>query len=203
MKSRVCASLLLSLVSACGSVSVEGTDLGAPPSSLRGFQPQNFAGIVYAEARYADHETALDVDLVDEEQTVPIQLKVQMQGRGAQEAQIMLNPRRMDLRLLLPDGTEIRSVDSDGVAERQDDDVATLIRDRAFRGGLLQQGKPSEGFLFFPLQPDAEFDIEGRVIKHLSGGIVRSFDLADSLLAFNLSIGAAGEVQPFYVGIQR
>lgn len=200
LRTLVAASLLV--LAGCGSVGVEGAEFGGPPRAHRDFPPQTLEGIVYAQARFTDHATEFGADLIEEARVVPIRLKMQLRGRGANEAQILLNPARMGLRLVLPDGAVLAPVSLDDVAKVLDDDVAAKVRKAAFRGGLLHSD-PTEGYLFFSLQPPTEFAMSGRVVRHAHQGVVRSLDVADSLLAFKIAIGGDDTQSPFYVGIER
>lgn len=200
MTSRICSALLLLVAGGCGGISVSGNEFGGPPKSFRGFPSLTLEGIVYAEARYTDHAADLGIDLVEYERVLPILLQVRLRGQGADEAQIVLKPARMDLRLVLPDGTVLRPAYVDDIASRQDEEIGKRIRSRAFKGGLLEQ-EPTEGYVLFALQPAEQFEVSGREIRHVRDGVVRTFDLAKSLLAFDLSIGES-TITPFYVGVQ-
>ncbi len=197
---RVSLILLSLIAGACGAAGPTGTELGEPPIAFRGYRPMTTAGVIYAEANYTDHASKLGIDLAYYEEVIPINLRVQKQGAGAADQQIVLSPRDMDLRLILADGTAIRPVDVDRLAGNQDEETAKKIRDNSFKGGLLDRDA-KEGFVFFGLEPDEEFEIDGRTIRHGRGGVIRSFDLADSLLVFNLT--NKSEKIPFYVGVQR
>lgn len=202
MMMRFLTVCMLGLAASCaGGPEVEGTDLGGPPKSFRGFPPQTLEGIIYAKASYGSHEEHLGVDLL-EESVVPVLLRVQLRGRGQDEAQILLSPDRMNLRLCLPDGTVLRNLPYDSVASRLDDREADNLRRRSFRGGLLS---PEEtlGYVYFAL-PKNGFEVDGRRVYHGENGIVRQLDIADSLLAFDVSVESEqGLESPFFVGIER
>lgn len=204
MRSRSHLLVLALLLAGCGSSGVQGEDFGGPPTALSGFPPQSIEGIVYAQARYADHARELGVDLLSSDGIIPIKLKVLLRGSGQQEAQIYLNPERMNLRMYLPDGTILRSLSTDDVVSQVSrEKVAQVIRDSAFRGDLLST-TGIEGYVFFRLRPRDEFEVDGRRLRHASRGVTHSMDLTDSLIAFDLSVETGGNLlQPFYVGIQR
>jgi hypothetical protein len=202
MTSRLLLVLSALAFASCSSVAVVGEELGGPPRDRRAYPPQTLEGIVYAQARYADHVAEFGQDLVEDAAVVPIRLRVQLRGQGAGEAQILLDPSRMNLRLVLADGAALQPVPFDDFAGVLDDEAAAAVRKLAFRGGLLEE-QATEGYVFFALRPPAEFAMASRVVRHGDRGIVRSFDITSSLLAFDAAIGSGGQRRPFYVGIER
>lgn len=202
MTLRSLLALSVLALASCGSVGVVGDDFGGPPRPRRAFPAQTLEGIVYARARFADHVAEFGEDLIEEASVVPIRLSMQVQGPGADVAQIVLQPSQMGLRLVLSDGAVLLPVEIDDVVESLDEEVAAKVRAASFRGGLLR-GTPTEGYVFFGIKPSTEFAMSGRIIKHASRGVLRSLDVADALLAFKIAVGSDDTKSPFYVGIER
>jgi len=125
---------------------------------------------------------------------------MQLRGEGQDSAQILIKPSRMKARLYLLDGTALRQVHADEAADRLKEKAAKRVRANAFKGGLLGP-LPTEGFLFFALDPVEEFETKGRKLTHVHGGIGHRFDLTHSLLAFEVAVQDSS--QEIYVGIQR
>lgn len=204
MRIHGCLALLALALVGCGSSGVSGTELGPMPRGAQGFPAMTFGEFVYAQAAWVNHERDLDVDTVEEADVLPIELQVRLAGGGQQGAQILLDPDRANLRLYLPDGTVLPSVSMEDIEPRISRRKVDRVRDLSFKGGLLTE-ENRKGFVFFALEPGGKeaFEIDGRNLRHNTRGVVRSMDLADSVVAFELSVGTGGaQVQNFYVGIQ-
>ncbi len=193
------ATALLPL-SCLGSSSQLVLDHSRSVQSFEGFPPQALEGIVYAQAAFDEnHAETFRHDLM-RKGIIPIHLGMQLRGEGQENAQILIKPDRMKARLYLIDGTALRQVHADDVADRVKERSARLIRDNAFKGGLLS-AQANEGYLFFAFDPLDEFQAKGRKLTHVNQGISHHFDLAHSLMAFEVTVHNSS--QEIYVGIQR
>ena len=200
MKRLILATALLPLTSCLGSAPKLVLDHAATVQGFEGFPPQALEGIVYAQAGYDEnHKAAFRYDLV-RKGIIPVRLTMQLRGEGQDNAQILIKPGRMKARLYLIDGTALAQVHADEVADRLNERSARLVRERAFKGGLLGSD-PTEGYLFFALEPEKAFRAKGRRLTHIHEGITHRFDLAHSLLAFE--VANQNSSQEIYVGIQR
>lgn len=192
---------ILPLLLATAACSSGPKRLAATDNSLLGFPPLTAQDIVYAQARFEDPQLTFGVDLLEENGILPIILTVQLRGQGQENAQILISPERMDLRLYLADGTPVRPVSAEAVAAVVDEQPAARVQERKFRGGLLSSS-PTEGFVFFQLGADEFDDSRGATVLHaVEAGFRRALDVGHSLLAFNVTI--QNTQQPFFVGIER
>lgn len=202
MKTNLFAPLLfVGLLAACSSSGPKGDAIAVNPSGFEGFPAQTLESIVYAQARfYPDHERKLGVDLIDEEDIIPVALTVRLRGEDQDKAQIFLSAEQMGLALYLPDGTVLSPVDVEKVVDPLRDRDADRIRERSFQPGLLGP-ESQEGFVFFRLAPRGDFGVRGEKIDHVENGVSRPMILTGSLLTFNVTI--EDRLEPFYVGLQR
>jgi hypothetical protein len=202
MKTDLLLPLLLTgLLAACSSGGSKGDAIAVQRSDFVGFPAQTLESIVYAHARFpADHERLLGVDLIDEENIIPVALTVRLRGKDQEKAQIFLSAEQMGLTLYLPDGTALSPVDVERVVRPLRDRDADRIRAQAFQPGLLGP-ESDEGFVFFKLAPGKDFRVDGEKVLHVESGIARPMILTGSLLAFNVTI--EDHLEPFYVGLQR
>ncbi|MFT5153173.1 MAG: hypothetical protein ACI841_003173, partial [Planctomycetota bacterium] len=186
----------------CSSSGPKGTRLGPSPRIFTGFPPQKSQDTIYASARYdADAmRTFGGVDLVDHDGVLPVELTFRLRGKDSDSKVVMVEPNRIDLRLYLPDGTALIPADADRIAEGLRDEHASHVRGKKLIGGLLDEATDHTGYIFFKLKPRNRFSVDGRQVRHVTGGIEHELNLTNSLLAFNLNIG--GESRAMYVGIQ-
>ena len=169
-------------------------------TAFDGFPAQSLEGIVYAQAAFdGDYDETFGTDLI-ERGVVPVRVTMQLRGEGQASAQVLIKPGRMRARLYLLDGTALPHVPADRVAAALKEKPARRVRRHAFHGGLLG-ATPSEGYLFFSLQPQEAFEADGRIVRHADGSVERRLDLAHSLLAFDVMV--EDTPQPIYVGIQH
>ena len=80
-------------------------------------------------------------------------------------------------------------------------DAAGQIRKLAFDGGLLTDNQYKKGYVYFSLQPEDDFRLDGNRVEHGRNGIVRRFEISGSLLVFNLTVDE--KLRPFYVGTAK
>lgn len=187
-------------VGCAGSPPIVKSDVVGATAAFDGFPPQALEGIVYAQALFdGDYEDTFGTDLVTRG-VVPVHVTMQLRGQGQENAQILIKPGRMDARLYLIDGTALPHVTADEVAGALKEKFAREVRQHAFQGGLLGS-EPNEGYLFFSLQSEGEFEAQGRAVRHDVDGIQRRLDLTHSLLAFDVMVEDTPKA--FYVGIQR
>lgn len=199
MKMHWMALIGLSLAS-CASTGDETFYLGGPPAEFLSYPAQNLEGIVYAKAKYPfNQESIFDVDLVEEIGVIPVQLEVRLQGKATDEAQILLDPNRMNLRLYLQDGVALPQVDVEEVVAELNKSKRDKVLLSKFEGGLLTT-ESIEGYVFFAMRPKDQFRVEGGQVVHASGRVSRSLEIDRSLLAFNVTIDDL--VRPFFVGIR-
>lgn len=203
MKTRLLLSLGSLALAGCGAVGVQGEEFGQPPRSFRVFSHQKLEGAVYAQASIKDQVSAFGVDLVEAAGVVPIHLQVQLSGAGSGAAgNMLLGSGTMGLRLVLADGGVLKEVPLQDVVRAVDDeDVEKKLRALKFPGGLLTT-TPMSGYVFFELAPPTEYAMVGRTVRHGRNGIVHSFDVADSLVSFDIDIGNGKKV-PFFVGVEH
>ena len=200
MKRLILITLALLPFSCLGSKPRLLLDHSTLVHGFEGFPPQALEGIVYAQAAYdEDHAKTFRHDLM-RKGIIPVRLNMQLRGVGQENAQILIKPGRMNARLYLIDGTPLGQVRADDVADRLGERPARLVREHAFQGGLLGS-QPTTGYLFFALEPLEEFKSKGRNLTHTQEGVAHRFDLAHSLLAFEVAIQNSS--QEIYVGIQR
>ncbi|MCA8977475.1 MAG: hypothetical protein KDC98_22320, partial [Planctomycetes bacterium] len=159
MSVRMIVTLSLLVFAGCSSVGVEGVEFGGPPSAHRRFPALSPEGIVYGQARYADHVADLGVDLIEVARVVPVNLMVRLHRAGGAELH-MVDPSRMHLRMILSDGSVMESVGVDQVVADLDEEIAAKVRARSFRGGLLEE-QPKEGYVFFGITPPTKFEMSG------------------------------------------
>ncbi len=204
MRSTLFASLALGLVAACATTEnpfATPSVLDAPPANFNGFPPQTLQGIVFASARWVpDHEELFGVDLISRAGVVPVAVTVRLRGQGQSEAQVLLNPERMDPELVLQDGTVLAAVGVEDVIARLPARYAATLRSRALKTGLVS-ANGEEGFLFFALEPQKSFDVDGTSVVHETEVGPRALSLVASLLTFGVVVD--GAVKPFYVGLQH
>lgn len=202
MKSRMLVCLSALTLAACGAVGVQGEEFGAAPRSFRVFSHQKLDGAVYAQASFKDQTSDFGVDLVEAAGVVPIFLQVQLSGPAGAGTNMMLGSGSMGLRLVLADGGVLKEVPLQDVVRAVDDaDVEKKLRELKFPGGLLT-ATPMGGYVFFALQPPTEYAMAGRSLRHGRQGIVHSFDVADSLVSFDIDIGNGKKI-PFFVGVEH
>jgi len=175
-------------------------DHSAAVRGFEGFPPQALEGIVYARASFEENHRELFRQDLMRRGILPVRLSMQLRGEGQDRAQILIKPGRMKARLYLLDGTALRQVHADEAVERLKEKAARRVRANAFKGGLLGP-QPTEGFLFFALDPLEPFETKGRKLTHVHGGIGHRFDLTHSLLAFEVTVQDSS--QEIHVGIQR
>ena len=196
----------LLLLTGCGAPSAEGVRYADPPP-FEGF-PYSATGsleegkiIVYAEAQLVvNAERELGEDLVEERGVLPIKLSIQLKGEGQQTLPVSLDRDRWNMRLYLPDGQVLHPVPVDQVERGLKREARERIR-RAHFEAILLGSTASEGYLFFALQPRGELLVRGAGVIRDSGGIAKPMRIADSLLAFNVTV--EDKVHPFYLGLRR
>ncbi len=201
MKSPWLAILGL-LLASCGSSRPTGTNLGAPPESFLSYPAHSSEGIVNASAKYAypaDQKREFLTNILDDVQIIPVELRVNLRGEGADEAQIKLTPDSMNLRLYLQNGVALSNVDIDEFMGKLAKKPAIEIRNKKFNGGLLKAADTS-GYLYFAIHPKDKFQVEGDKLIYTADGVTRSLDIDRSLLAFDVIID--DHPRPFYVGIR-
>lgn len=192
-------SLALLLVVACSSPPDGNPNLGGPPPNARGYPSETPEGIVFAAAHYRpDHASIFRFDLLRELGIVPVHLEVKLRGEGQETAQYLLSQELWEPRLILQDGTVIHATDVEDFVGELDEDDANRVRAEGFQPGLLDA--PRSGFVFFRLEPRAEFRVERDVVRHVTGGTTRGIDVTESLLVFKISKGDVPD--DFYVGIR-
>ena len=194
----LCALISAFVFSGCASSSLVVSEVVGSTTAFDGFPAQSLEGILYAQAAFdGDYDETFGTDLI-ERGVVPVRVTMQLRGKGQESAQILIKPGLMGARLYLLDGTALPPVPADRVAAALKEKHARRVRKHAFQGGLLG-ATPSEGYLFFALQPQEAFEADGRIVRHTDRGVVRRLDLAHSLLAFDVMVEDAP--QPIYVGI--
>ena len=193
-------ALFLCLASCASSKAIVAPGNAVADSGFDGFPAQSLEGIVYAQASFdADYEETFHVDLIDRG-ILPIHVNMQLRGEGQENAQILVRPGRMGARLYLLDGTVLEHVPADQITPSLKEKAAREVRRLAFQGGLLGS-YAREGYLYFALVPEEDFDANGRSLVHTVDGIARSLDVTHSLFAFDVMV--EDQATPFYVGIQR
>lgn len=199
MQRIAAAALLLGL--ACSSPPERVEDLGPAPQNVLGFPSISHEDMVNAKGSFdPQHAEIFGEDLVRKEGVVPVRLEVGLRGEGAEDRAILLNPDQWELTLYLQDGTALRQIDAEALAERLGKrKSAQKVRDNKFETGFLHT-EETVGFVFFELGSKLEFAVKGREVTHDQGDTRRGLDLYESLVAFRVTI--EDEPRPFYVGIK-
>jgi len=189
---------------ACSSSGVgQGASVGAPPASFAGFPQQAVAGgIVIAEAKlYTNYESIFDDDLIDDEDVIPVALKIGLKGQGQEVQRVNLTSQGTDWRLYLQDGTALQSVPYEKVAAGSKK-ISERVTSHALKLTLLGKWDDAkEGFVFFKLAPPKDFAVKGGTIYHRDGDTLRQLDLARSLVSFTVRMET--DDVPVFVGVQR
>ena len=189
---------------ACSSSGASGGgSIAPPPASFAGFPQQAVAGgIVIAEAKfYSNYESIFDNDLIDDEDVIPIALKIGLKGQGQEVSRVNLTTQGADWRLYLQDGTALQSVPYEKVASGSKK-ISEKVTARALKLTLLGKWDDAkEGFVFFKLAPAGNFAVKGATINHRDGDTLRQLDLARSLVSFGVRMET--EDVPVFVGVQR
>ncbi len=196
---RATGAALLALLAACSSDGLKGVDIVGPSRNFPRFPSQAIEGIVYVQARLADQQKLFDADLVAEHGVFPLVLTLQLKGQGQSERQIRLEPERLNLRMYLPDGGVLAPLSHEEVAAKLEGQAAANASSSALRGGLLGT-EANRGLVYFRLDPQS-YEASGRNALHVVDGRATRFDLANSLLAFDINV--EDEIQTFFVGIER
>jgi hypothetical protein len=195
--------VLATFGTACSSSGGKGGSVGAPPASFAGFPQQAVAGgIVIAEAKlYTNYEAIFGSDLIDDEDVIPVSLKIGLKGQGQEISRVNLTSQGTDWRLYLQDGTALQSVPYEKVAAGSKK-VAERVTARALKLTLLGKWDDAkEGFVFFKLAPPGDFSVKGANINHRDGDTLRQLDLARSLVSFTVRM--ENDDLPVFVGLQR
>ncbi len=199
MKLILCATLGLAAV-ACSSPPEPRFELGAAPSSFLGFPALSQEDMVVAQASFQpDHARTFEEDLVRAAGVIPVRLDVRLRGEGAEDRSILLNPDQWELALYLQDGTALRQINAEELAESLPKKPAQKVRDNRFITGPLNK-EPTTGFVFFLLDPKDDFEVDGRSVVHTQGKTRNGLDLYQSLVSFRVTIDDV--FYPFYVGIK-
>lgn len=189
---------LLILLAACGSSRPEGRALGGPPPGFEAFPAQVLADDVFVEARYdSTHSSRFGTRLM-KKGIFPIELNARLAGET--DRQVMLSSERLDLRLILQDGTVLPALSPEEVIDRTSRTYADRIRRYAFRPSLLTT-ESGPGFVFFDLGAAGKYELEGMRMSVGRDGLVSRNDLERSLIVFTAVVDQ--KPRPFHVGIQR
>ena len=155
-----------------------------------------------AEAKfYSNYESIFDNDLIDDEDVIPIALKIGLKGQGQEVSRVNLTTQGADWRLYLQDGTALQSVPYEKVASGSKK-ISEKVTARALKLTLIGKWDDAkEGFVFFKLAPPGNFSVKGATINHRDGDTLRQLDLARSLVSFGVRMET--EDVPVFVGVQR
>lgn len=201
---KVAIALVAGLAVACassgGARSGRGTIAG-PPENYPGFTRTVQYGNAWAEATfYTDYEDIFDTDLIGREDVIPVALKLGLRGEGQETSTLRVTPEHMNLRLYLEDGTVLYAMPFDQVAPKRRT-TRERVTEEALKTDLLKLwDNAEEGFVFFRIAPEKEFDVDDTTITHVHDGIGRQLELTESLLAFQLTTDEG--TAPIYVGIK-
>ena len=187
------ASLATCLLGSCGSTAPTGRSLGGPPRGLDGFPAQVLTEDILVEASYDPSRfgpTMLRKGIF------PVELHARIAGRS--DRRVLLESERLDLHLILQDGTVLPAMRVDDVIQRYSRSFADKIRKLAYDPSLLTPSS-RPGFVYFDLTVAGKHEISGLRMTVGREGIVRNNDLKESLLVFTAVVD--GTPQAFHVGI--
>ncbi len=191
---------LAALTLGCSSLPEPEYDLGEAPQNFLGFPALSHENMVNAQATFEpEYAEIFDTDLVKRRGVIPVRLQIGLRGEGAEHRNILLNPDQWEITLYLQDGTALRPVDPEELAEMLGKKSAPKVRENKFRTGFLGT-EGTSGFVYFQLSPKDEFTVRDRSLIHEKGDTSRGVDLYHSLVGFNVTID--DELHPFYVGIK-
>lgn len=192
------AILLLLLTAACGSSKPSGRSLGGPPPGFGGFPPEVLTHDVFVEACFRDNHSSLFGTNLLGKGVLPIEVHVRLAG-GAQR-RVLLSTERLDMRLVLQDGTVLPTLNVEDVVRRTSRSYAERLGKYAFETTLLStDSRP--GFVFFDLEAAGKSHLSGLRLTLSRDGKVRTSDLTASLLTFTGVVD--DDPHTFFVGIQR
>jgi len=205
---RAVILLLAVVVPGCGSPDTHGT---IPASQFDGFPRSYFEGTIAATAWFKrDHAETLRTDLIALHGVLPIWISVGMQDTATNDGQTQML-QESDMRLYLPDGTALATVNAAELLQDlvEDSDAVTRVKNRLFKPGPLvhlEMVAPrrvrgdNDGFVFFKLPKSSRMTMKGTEGRHTGGGLTKIFDLTNSLVSFNVNVG--DNLQIVHVGVQ-
>lgn len=214
------SAILAAACLACASTAdlPEGGDVGRPKTPNGFVSNAQVPGLAIAEARFPSEHARIfgeverptnslsvsrsgSFDLLDEVQIVPILIKVGLPSSSASEADVQLTPEQMAFRLVLQDGTVLRSVAAESAVE-DDAKLTALLSAKSLQPGFLKlSGGMKEGFVYFPLTPVDDFEYDDGKLFHTVKKVRRELDLSRSLVTFKLTRG--GTSTSFFIGVAR
>jgi hypothetical protein len=185
------------ITAGCKSQPSPNFNLGEAPQKFTGYEAATNQYFTSVKASFEpNYEETFDYDLLDE-RIIPIELTAQALDETAALGEVWLKPNSWNPQLFLQDGTALRLMEIDELKE-----VSTKVfktaSDLRFSPGDLRN--EITGWLFFKLEPEAAFQIDGRKITHKRGETTSEIDLYHSMLSFTLTI--KDETFPFYIGIK-
>ena len=192
-----------------------GACAGAPPSAAGAAGPreqvarpldefprypaERIAGAVAVEARlYTDHDLIFGADLARDAHVLPIALRLGLAPGAAASARFAPDEARM--RLYLPDGTVLASLPAASIStasRKFDQRVAARGHEACLLGDW---GAAREGFVFFALEPADELRLDGGVLLHKRGAVVRRLLLSRALMGFEVEVD--GRPVEVHVGVE-
>jgi len=182
------------------------------PVRLTGFDgfPTNFAeGDLLAVARFkVNHASSSEcrVDLIEAKRVIPIWVTTGLTKDAVPSQTTLITREHMDMRLYLPDGTALMPIaDLDGMVDSLSSTPKQYVSGRLFGGEALQQfsterDAPNNGYVFFQIPANQDIAVRGRTVSHTVGDAIRSFDLNEALVSFNITVD--GKPHAVMVGVQ-
>ncbi len=197
--------LLSGLCLALGACASDRLPEGGPVSAPRepaGYLAAAENSAVQVEAKFNSVYKAEFGELIEDERLVPVRVKFVNAKRSGELQLVHIDPDKMDFRLVLQDGSELRAVRlGDGSLVKGDEELSQRLEKRALESGLLEEARPKEGYVYFKLSPKDAFEHEDGELVHTTGALERSLKLSQSLLTFRLVVG--GKPDLFCLGLSR
>jgi hypothetical protein len=191
---RTLGPLALAALSACQAGAVGG---GRAVPRFPGFPAEAVVGEAVFEARlYRDHEAIFGADLPDESDVLPIALRMGLSAGSP--SKVRFAPDAADLRLVLPDGTVLRTVPAASISTWSPKGARRASRSAAEPSWLPEWAGARDQFVYFALH-DGLYLHGGEVLHH-RGEVVRRLDLERALVAFEVEVD--GERTPVHVGLK-
>ncbi|MFT7462656.1 MAG: hypothetical protein ACI9EF_000998 [Pseudohongiellaceae bacterium] len=153
-----------------------------------------------------DHREEFYTDLIEERGVIPIRLSVGLTEGIPRNDNTLITADHLDIQLHLPDGTTLLPEGNlSGLMNSLDSNPQKRVRLRVFRGEVLEpfnedRGSANTGYFFFQLPADEVMSVVGLTVSHTAGDAIRTFDLNQALVSFNVTVD--GKRHAVMVGVQ-